>query len=96
MSNNIYVYPHAINAYIIGQLGVTVERFCDLHGFVQSTVATWITRERTVEGLPASFIYALSLSANKDMSLVYEDLLKLQDDYTKHVRRNKRTKKNVE
>lgn len=96
MSNNIYVYPHPINAYIIGRLGIAVDHFCSLYGFKQSTLSTWITREKKVESLPASFLYALSLASNKDMSLVYEELLQLQDEYVLHVKRNKRTKKNVE
>jgi uncharacterized membrane protein YheB (UPF0754 family) len=93
MSINTFVYPHPINAFIIQQLGVTVDQFCELHGFVQSTVAMWIARNRRVENLPGNFIYCLSLSANRSMDFVYAELLKFQEEYDIHVKRNRRTKK---
>ncbi|MBL1227048.1 type III secretion system protein PrgN [Enterococcus sp. BWR-S5] len=96
MSINTFVYSHAINAYVIGELGMTVEQFCELYGFVQSTVATWVRRERLVEDLPAGFIYSLALAAGKDMSTVYDCLLKLQEEYIQFVKRNKRVKKSLE
>lgn len=33
MPRKTFVYPHPINAYIIKQLGLTVEEFCELHAF---------------------------------------------------------------
>lgn len=95
MSNNTFVYPHPINTYLISHLGVSVDQFCALHGFVRSTVAAWITRERTVESLPASFIYSLALASSKPMDAVYSELLSLQDDYLAHVKKHKRTKKYI-
>ncbi|MEB8419048.1 type III secretion system protein PrgN [Enterococcus casseliflavus] len=76
-----FVYPYPVNVFIIQQLGITVEQFCELHGFNQGTVASWVTRERSVETLPASFIYSLSLASSRSMGEIYEELLKLQDDY---------------
>ncbi len=38
MSINTFVYPYPINVFIISQLGLTVEQFCELHGYKQSTV----------------------------------------------------------
>ncbi|WP_429951662.1 type III secretion system protein PrgN [Enterococcus sp. AZ101] len=96
MKTNTYVYPHPINTFIIKQLGVTVDQFCELHGYPQSTVATWITRNRSVENLPASFIYSLSLAASKSMDVVYSDLLLLQDDYKQHLHDHRRTKKRID
>ena len=96
MKTNNYVYPHPINTYIIRQLGVTVEQFCELHGYPQSTVATWITRNKTVESLPASFIYSLSLASSKPMDVIYADLLTLQEEYYTHLKAHKRTKKNID
>jgi hypothetical protein len=94
MPRKTFVYPHPINAYIIKQLGITVEEFCELHAFSQGTVSSWITRQKKIETLPISFIYSLSLSASQTMDQVYSDLLKLQDDYLLHLERHRRTKKN--
>ncbi|EMF0103112.1 type III secretion system protein PrgN, partial [Enterococcus hirae] len=55
-----------------------------LYGFNQGTVASWVTRERSVETLPASFIYALSLASSRNMGEIYEELLKLQEDYYRY------------
>ena len=96
MSTNTFVYPYPINVFIIKELGITVEQFCEMYGYPQSTVATWIYRERLVENLPANFIYSLSLATSKDMNYVYIKLLKLQDEYIVHKKRHKRTKKDIE
>lgn len=50
-----YVYSHPINVFIIGKLGLSVEVFCELYGFKQGTLSSWITREREVADLPISF-----------------------------------------
>lgn len=81
MSLNFHVYSHPINAFIIRNLEMTVDDFCILYGFKQGTVASWISRDRSVENLPVSFIYELSLAACKNMSEVYLDLLELEEDY---------------
>ncbi|PQE81862.1 type III secretion system protein PrgN, partial [Enterococcus faecalis] len=52
MPRKTFVYPHPINAYIIKQLGITVEEFCELHAFSQGTVSSWITRNKKIETLP--------------------------------------------
>ena len=51
MSINTFVYPYPINVFIISRLGMTVEQFCELHGYKQSTVASWVTRNRTVKNV---------------------------------------------
>ncbi|MDU3485636.1 MAG: type III secretion system protein PrgN [Enterococcus faecalis] len=89
MPRKTFVYPHPINAYIIKQLGITVEES-------QGTVSSWITRNKKIETLPISFIYSLSLSASKTMDQVYSDLLKLQDDYLLHLEHHRRTKKIID
>ncbi|MBO1138218.1 type III secretion system protein PrgN [Enterococcus faecalis] len=96
MPRKTFVYPHPINAYIIKQLGITVEEFCELHALSQGTISSWITRNKKIETLPVSFIYSLSLSASKSMDQVYSDLLNLQDDYLLHLERHRRTKKIIE
>lgn len=92
MANNNFVYPHPINVFIIGQLGITVDQFCDMHGHKQPTVASWITRNRRVDSLPVNFIYSLSLSSGKSMDTVYDELLLLESEYESHLEKNSRTK----
>lgn len=97
MSRNTFVYSHPINVLIIKYLGVTVEQFCESYGYSQGTVASWITRNRRVESLPASFIYDLSLAASLNMSDVYEKLLLLQDEYDTYlISKGKKKKKHIE
>ncbi|MEJ4258504.1 type III secretion system protein PrgN, partial [Enterococcus faecium] len=69
-----YVYSHPINVFIIGKLGLSVEVFCELYGFKQGTLSSWITREREVADLPISFLYALSLASGGNMNEVYDCL----------------------
>ncbi len=96
MPRKTFVYPHPINTYVIKQLGITVEEFCELHDLSQGTISSWITRNKKIETLPVSFIYSLSLSASKSMDQVYLDLLKLQGDYLLHLKRHRRTKKIID
>lgn len=96
MTTNKYVYPHPINLYIISYLDMPVDLFCSTYGFIQSTVATWVSRDRKVETLPASFLYALSLASSRDMSFVYEKLLDYQEIYLKELEQGKKSKKEIE
>lgn len=93
MSINTFVYSHPINVYIIKYLGITVEQFCDLYDYAQGTVASWITRQRRIKSLPASFIYDLSLASSLNMSEVYEKLLVLEDEYDQYISKQKKRKK---
>ncbi|UUV99334.1 helix-turn-helix domain containing protein [Vagococcus luciliae] len=95
MTTNTFVYPHPINTFIIKHLNYTVQEFCEQFQYPQSTVATWVSRERRIESLPVSFIYSLSLATSKSMDWVYGELLKLQDEYDDHKERFKRTKKHI-
>ena len=79
MSINTFVYPYPINVFIISRLGMTVEQFCELHGYKQSTVASWVTRNRAVKTLPCDFLYCLSLSSGWSMDGVYRHLLVLEE-----------------
>ncbi|MGC3164640.1 hypothetical protein, partial [Enterococcus faecium] len=56
-------------------------QFCELYAYPQGTVASWITRQRRIKSLPASFIYDLSLASSCNMSDVYEKLLILENEY---------------
>ncbi|MDT2297838.1 type III secretion system protein PrgN [Enterococcus faecium] len=90
MAINTFVYPHPINVFIIGQLGMSVEEFCELHNYKQGTVASWVTRNRTVRTVPCDFLYCLSLSASKSMDCVYEELLVLEENFLKSLSPKKR------
>ena len=81
MSINTFVYPYPINVFIISRLGMTVEQFCELHGYKQSTVASWVTRNRSVKAIPCDFLYSLSLAASLPMDHVYKDLLQLEEQF---------------
>lgn len=60
-----------------------VEQFCELHGYKQSTVASWVTRNRAVKTLPCDFLYCLSLSSGWSMDGVYRHLLVLEEKFLK-------------
>ena len=93
MKVNTFVYPHPVNVFIIRQLGMTVDEFCELHNFKQGTVASWVTRNRTVRTIPCDFLYCLSLSSGITMDRVYQDLLLLEDEFLKSINPKKRKKK---
>lgn len=81
MSVNTFVYPYPVSVFIIKQLGMSVEEFCELHDYKQSTVATWSYRNRPVGLLSCDFLYCLSLSAGWSMDRVYRELLVLEEVY---------------
>jgi len=93
MTINTYVYPHPINVFVIRDLGVSLDRLCEMYGFKQSTVASWIHRDRRIESLPVSFIHSLSLASSRSMNTVYSRLLALQDEYDKQLEKNKKKEK---
>ena len=96
MSINTFVYSHPINVYIIKNLGITVEQFCELYAYPQGTVASWITRQRRIKSLPASFVYDLSLASSLNMSDVYEKLLSLEKEYDSFkIKHDKKIKKHI-
>ena len=53
-------------------------QFAEPDNMKPSTIASWVTGEKSVKSLPAVFIYSLSLSTGKDMSEIYNDLLAIQ------------------
>lgn len=85
MSVNTFVYPYPVSVFIIKQLGMSVEDFCELHDYKQSTVATWSYRNRPVGLLPCDFLYCLSLSAGWPMDKVYKELLVLEEQYLRSI-----------
>lgn len=93
MSVKTYVYPHPINAFVIGQLGISVEEFCELHGYKQGTVSSWVTRNRSVKAIPCDFLYCLSLSGNVSMDKVYHELLILEEDFLRSIDPKRKKKK---
>lgn len=92
-----YVYSHPVNAFIIGELGISVEVFCELYGFKQGTLSAWVTRERAVSEFPISFLYALSLAAGETMDKVYDRLCEFEKSYSdfKKFNAKKRKKKRL-
>ncbi|MEC5317202.1 type III secretion system protein PrgN [Enterococcus casseliflavus] len=90
MSVNTYVYPHPVNVFIISRLGLSVEEFCELHNYKQSTVASWVTRNRAVKALTCDFIYSLSLSSGLSMDDVYRHLLVLEEKFLKSIKPKKK------
>lgn len=93
MSVNTFVYPYPINVFVIRQLGMSVEEFCELHGYKQSTVATWSYRNRPVSLLPCDFLYCLSLSSSWTMDRVYKELLVLEEEFQRSMVPKKKKEK---
>lgn len=85
MGVNTFVYPYPVSVFIIQRLGISVEEFCELYGYRQSTVATWAYRNRSVKVLPCDFLYCLSLSSGWSMDKVYQDLLVLEEEYLRKI-----------
>ena len=75
---------HPIKMYIRRDLGITVEQFGKLAGIPQSTLATWIKRERRVEKLPIDFYSALATVRQQKIEVVYGELLKWQQRYDRY------------
>lgn len=90
MTVNTFVYPYPVNVFVIRQLGMTVEEFCELHNYKQSTVATWSYRNRPVRLLPCDFLFCLGLSAGWSMDDVYKELLVLEEAFLKTLNPKKR------
>lgn len=92
MSVNTFVYPYPVTVFIIQQLGMSVEEFCELHNYKQSTVATWSYRNRPVSLLPCDFLYCLSLASGKSMDMVYKELFVLEEVYLESLNPKKEKK----
>ena len=79
-----YVYPHPINVFLIGDLDMSIVRFCELTGFKQSTLSSWISRNRPVGQLPVDFILALHLVSNQSLENIINRLLQIEAQYFKN------------
>ncbi|MDT2348406.1 type III secretion system protein PrgN [Enterococcus faecium] len=88
-----YVYSHPVNVFIIGRLGLSVELFCELYGFKQGTLSSWVAREKTVATLPIEFLHALSLACRETMDQVYDCLCVLEQEYIEFKKDNKSKKR---
>lgn len=75
---------HPIKMYIKKDLAMTVEQFGQVAAIPQSTLATWIRRERPVEKLPIEFYAALAKTSNRSIDAVYNDLLRWQQRYMRY------------
>lgn len=81
---SLTMIEHPIKMYIRRDLGITVEQFGQLAGIPQSTLATWIKRERRVEKLPIDFYSALATVRQKTIESVYGELLEWQQRYDRY------------
>ncbi|WP_311818305.1 hypothetical protein [Enterococcus viikkiensis] len=81
---DLTMIEHPIKMYIRHDLGITVEQFGKLAGIPQSTLATWIKRERRVEKLPIDFYQALAIVRKKKIETVYRELLVWQQRYDRY------------
>ncbi|OJG45227.1 hypothetical protein RV04_GL002275 [Enterococcus hermanniensis] len=70
--------------YIRRDLGITVEQFGKVAGIPQSTLATWIKRERRIEKLPIDFYSALATVREQKIETVYRELLEWQQRYDRY------------
>lgn len=75
---------HPIKMYIRRDLGITVEQFGKVAGIPQSTLATWIKRERRVEKLPIDFYSSLATVSEKKIEEVYREMLQWQQSYDRY------------
>lgn len=75
---------HPIKMYIRRDLGITVEQFGQLAGIPQSTLATWIKRDRRVEKLSIDFYSALATVRQQKIETVYGELLEWQQRYDRY------------
>lgn len=80
----ITTIEHPIKMYIRRDLGITVEQFGKIAGIPQSTLATWIKRERRVEKLPIDFYSALATVRQQTIEIVYRELLEWQQRYDRY------------
>ncbi|MDT2432727.1 hypothetical protein P7D58_17255 [Enterococcus avium] len=81
---SLTMIEHPIKMYIRRDLGITVEQFGKLAGIPQSTLATWIKRERRVEKLPIDFYSALATVRKQRIETVYGELLEWQQRYDRY------------
>lgn len=82
---NITRIDHPINTYIKSYLGLPVEQFARFTGFPQSTLASWVSRNRRVDSLPISFYDAVARINKRTIDQTYKEFIELQDTYDRYL-----------
>lgn len=73
---------HPILVYLKKELKMNLSDFSALSGIPQSTVSTWIQRERELASLPIYFYVALAGIGDYRLDEVYNSLIRLESGYT--------------
>lgn len=72
---------HPIFTFLRDELKMNLSEFSVVTGIPQSTVSTWIERERTIETLPMYFFVGLANLGNLSLDQVYNALIVLESEY---------------
>ncbi|MEG2847975.1 MAG: hypothetical protein RR904_04260 [Bacilli bacterium] len=81
MVNGVRIGRHPVFIFLKDELKMNLSEFSLMSGIPQSTVSTWIERERRIEGLPVYFFVSLSNLANLTLDDVYNELIRLESEY---------------
>lgn len=81
MVKSVRIGRHPVFIFLKDELKMNLSEFSLISGIPQSTVSTWIERERRIEGLPVYFFVSLSNLANWSLDDVYNQLLCLESEY---------------
>lgn len=85
MMESIYVHKigkHPILVFLKKDLKMNLSDFSAVSGIPQSTISTWMQRERELTSLPIYFYVALSGVSNLKLDEVYNALIRLESEYT--------------
>lgn len=81
-SNYIHkIGKHPIFVFLKKELKMNLSDFSAVSGIPQSTVSTWIQRERELTSLPIHFYVALSDLSDLKLDEVYNILIRLESEY---------------
>lgn len=84
MMESNYVHKigkHPILEFLKKELKMNLSDFSAISGIPQSTVSTWIQRERELNSLPIYFYVALADLSNLRLDEVYNKLIRLESEY---------------
>ncbi|WP_366533422.1 hypothetical protein ACOJIU_18260 (plasmid) [Carnobacterium maltaromaticum] len=81
-SNYVHkIGKHPILEFIKKELKMNLSDFSAISGIPQSTISTWIRRERELNSLPIHFYVALADLSNLRLDEVYNKLIRLESEY---------------
>ncbi|WP_157456983.1 hypothetical protein [Carnobacterium maltaromaticum] len=90
MVKSVRIGRHPIFNFLKDELKMNLSDFSLVSGIPQSTVSKWIVRERTIEGLPVYFFVRLSTLANWTLDDVYNQLIRLESEYSVNKGKNRK------